>query len=763
MKIIYGKTLSLEENNLIYDVAEQCDILFDTAKLLYYRGVDTVEKAKKFLSPDKKGFNNPFLLNGVKQAIARIEKAKELNENVFIFGDYDADGVCATTVLYYCLLEFGITASFYVPEREEGYGINVETIKRFNEQKSIDLIITVDCGVSDKDKIEQLNQMGIDVIVTDHHEPPEDLPECITINPKIKGQEYPFDGLCGAGVAYKLGYALIGENANKYLDFVAVATVADSMDLVEENRDITVEGLKILNDPKRLRLPFKYLLNDNIRQITAQTIAYNIAPRINAGGRMGDANTALNLFTEQSTDKIYSLAVKLSEYNVARQVECDNIYREAKDRIKKYSLYKNDIILVKDERWNPGFIGIVAAKLVEDFSRPVIVFAGHDGHLKGSARSVDGVNIYDAICSVKDLLLGFGGHSQAAGVSIEKENFSKLDKQLNSYAKKTYGVFDTEKKMFAEWQIDKPFSLRFAKEVESLEPFGVGNRRPMFALSVGEIDSLPLKAGSPHYSFKTDFIEVLDFNGESNVATLAMPIEKIVLFELNLSSFKGRESLKAYSRKIVANYNDFKALSLEIINNELDKVTCYKQDEFESITKKDVDFSIRTGTLFVINDPNTFAEYEELKNLPISLFVPENKGVQNCVIVSPKEIPEGFDKVIYLDKPLGCLTTSSKNYCVQDIDGCKWVDNLQTDRSDFARIFNLLTSLNGKPINTITNFVRKYSGDEDPVQTLFVAKVFLELNIFNIKNGYFYYDQKIKNALTNSKLYSKIYSLKGLL
>ncbi len=762
MKIIYGKQLSLEENNLIYDVAEQCDILFDTAKLLYYRGVDTVEKAKRFLSPSKRGFNDPFLLSDMSSAVKRIEKAKELGENVFVFGDYDADGVCATSVLYYCLVEYGITPSIYIPEREEGYGINVETLKKFNLQKRIDLLITVDCGVSDKEKITVLNEMGIDVIVTDHHEPPEDLPECITINPKIKGQKYPFDGLCGAGVAYKLGYALIGEKADKYLDFVAVATVADSMDLIDENRDITAEGLKILNDPKRLRLPFKYLLNENIRQITAQTIAYNIAPRINAGGRMGDANTALKLFTEQSVDRIYELAVKLSEYNVARQVECDNIYREAKEKIKKHSLYKNDFILVKDERWNAGFIGIVAAKLVEDYSRPVIVFAGHDGYLKGSARSVDGVNIYDAICFVKDLLIGYGGHSQAAGLSVEKENFSKLDKQLNGYAKQTYGVFDTEKKVLAEWKIDKPFSLRFAKEVESLEPFGVGNRRPMFALSVGEIDSLPLKAGSPHYTFKTDFIEVLDFNGETNVSILSMPIEKTVLFELNLSSFKGRESLKAYSRKIIANYDDFSSISLEIVDNELDKIIYSKQTQSVKINKIDVNFSSKTGTLFIISDPENFANYIELENLPSSLFAPENKGGKNCVVVSPKNIPEGFDKIVYLDKPLVYLNSTVQSYCVDEINGYKWIKNLQTDRTVFARIFNYLTTLNGKPINTIPAFVRKHVGEEDALQTLFVIKVFLELNIFNIKNGYFYYDQKMKNALTNSKLYSKIYSLKGL-
>ena len=272
MEIIYGKTLTAEEVSLVKSISKECDILFDTARLLFYRKIDTPIKAKKFLNPDKKWFNNSFDLSGMQDAVDRIELAKARNENVLIFGDYDADGVCATTVLNFCLKEYGVkNLRLYVPERDEGYGLNVETVSTLNAEVKIDLLITVDCGISDFDKIETLKGLGIDVVVTDHHEPPEVLPDCIKINPKLDGQSYPFDGLCGAGVAYKLGCALIGDSADKYLDFVALATVADSMDLVDENRDIVACGLKLYNNPSTLRLAFHYLLGENNKTVTAQT------------------------------------------------------------------------------------------------------------------------------------------------------------------------------------------------------------------------------------------------------------------------------------------------------------------------------------------------------------------------------------------------------------------------------------------------------------------------------------------------------------
>ncbi|MBQ0099459.1 MAG: DHH family phosphoesterase [Firmicutes bacterium] len=380
MKVLFEKDNFVYDENLILSISNECGIMQDTARLLLHRNIDSIEKAKIFLSPSKKYFYNPNLLFGVKEAVERIKKAKEGNENILVFGDYDADGVCATTVLYSSLNDFGVNVNAVIPEREDGYGLNVEMIKKIISKNKIDVIVTVDCGISDYEKIEEIKKLGLDVIVTDHHEPPEMLPNCICINPKIKGQDYPFNGLCGAGVAYKLSYALIGEKADNYLDFVSLATVADSMDLIDENRNIVYEGLKIFNSNK-LRSCFKYCLGENVnKQITAQTLAFSLAPRINAGGRMGDANSALNLFLEEDENEKFNLAVRLNTYNIDRQVQCDEIYNQAKVIIKEKKLYNDKAILIYNESWKSGFVGIVASKLVEEYNRPVIVFVGYDGY-----------------------------------------------------------------------------------------------------------------------------------------------------------------------------------------------------------------------------------------------------------------------------------------------------------------------------------------------------------------------------------------------
>ena len=757
MKIVYGKNLSTAEKEIVGNIASECGILFDTARLMFYRGIDDVSKAKRFLNAGKSGFFDPYLLSDMKEAVQRIYTAKNRGERVLVFGDYDADGICATTVLYNCLKELGVSdLRVYVPEREEGYGLNVDTVLRLHSQLPIDLLITVDCGISDCDKIEELKKLGIDIVVTDHHEPPEVLPNCIKINPKLSGQDYPFDGLCGAGVAYKLGNALIGEKADKYLDFVAVATVADSMDLISENRDIVVEGLKIINDPRLQNMPLKYLLGDN-KNATAQTLAYMVAPRINAGGRMGDAKTALDLFISTDINKAYDLSVKLNEYNIARQVRCDEIYNQAKDKIKKYSLEKRDVILVKDSAWQAGFVGIVAAKLVEDYARPVIVFAGQDGHLKGSARSIDQVNIHEAITASKDLLLGFGGHSQAAGVSVSEENFILLDKSLNAYVKNEYGKIDKDLKVFAEWNIEGAVSDRFVKEIDLLEPFGVGNRRPIFSTEVEETFALPLRQGSPHYSFKSDVMEMLDFNGQKDVYPLSLPVKKKVLFEINASTYKNKVSIKGYVRGVYPEYGDFSSLKTHILHNELQRL---KEDGIGLDSLKKVSLKKDgVSTIYAVSNPENIQKYPELNNLKRYLFRPDAKTFSDCIVVSPKEIPDGYGRVVYLDKPLQPIKTDKESYILNDLNGYN-LSGLSVDRSDFARIFNTLKSLDGKNFTDSVWFARRYKGLEREDNFLFVIEVFFELNIFCVKNGVFKYNEMVKNALTNSKLYSKIILLK---
>lgn len=757
MKIVYGKELSVSEESQVSLIAKECDILYDTARLLFCRGIDSVQKAKSFLHPSKVGFNSPFLLNDMQEAVERISLAKNINENVLIFGDYDADGISAVSVLYFCLLEYGVKADVYIPERDEGYGLNLDTIVRINENKKIDLLITVDCGISDKEKIEEIKKLGVDVIVTDHHEPPQELPNCLKINPKISGQKYPFTELCGAGVAYKLGYALVGDKADKHLDLVTLATVADSMDLVGENRDLVVEGLKLFNDKKTLRLPFKYLLGSGDKQITAQTLAYTVAPRINAGGRMGNANAALKLFITEDENEVFDLAVKLSEYNLKRQEECDRIYREAKKKIEDNRLYQNSIILVADELWGTGFIGIVAAKLVEEYCKPTIVFAGYDEYLKGSCRSVDGFNVHDALTSVKDLLITYGGHAQAAGVSVTKENFEKLNVALNNYVDSVGANIDGEQKVLVEWAVDSPFSLRFARELELLEPFGIGNRKPLFVTNVQSVDSLPLKAGSPHFSFNTRVVEMLDFNGEKNVSPLSFSVNKKIVFELNLSVFRNRESIKGFVRNVIVEYGDFDGVLNKVFNNELENLV-KRNENSEQIIDKNNAFYDKHKTVYVLSNPQNLVKYPEVSKLPLSFFVADKVG--GLVVVSPRYLSEKIEKVVYLDKPFCYADYAGQSYLIEGALDNGYCKRLSVEREDFAKTFNLLCKLNGKRFKNAVDFVGAFLPEENALQTIFCLNVFLELKIFSVNDEIFIYNQKVKNALTNSKVYSKIYTLK---
>ncbi len=761
MKIVYGEKLNSEKEQLITQIALSCNITFDTARLLYYRKQDTLEKAKRFLNPSKKAFHSPYMLSEINSAVKRIEEAKIQSQNLLIFGDYDADGVCATTILYNCLKDYGINSiTMYIPERREGYGLNLQTIERLKQINNVDLLITVDCGISDYDKISVIEQMGIDVIVTDHHEPPEILPECIKINPKLIGQDYPFDGLCGAGVAYKLGYALIGEKANDYLDFVALATVADSMELVDENRDIVAEGLKLFNNSKKLRLCMKYLLGENAKTVTAQTLAYVIAPRINAGGRMGDANCALKLFTSTDPNEIYDLAVKLNSYNIERQTWCDKIYRDAKEKIQQYSLNKRKVILVKDENWQTGFVGIVAARLVEDYARPVIVFAGQEDYLKGSARSVDGINIYEAINANKDLLMCFGGHSQAAGVSLSKQNFVEFERAINDYISKNYLTIDTSPSTYVEWEIEGEFPKQFAKEIELLEPFGVGNKNPLFCTEVNKVKASPLKENSPHYSFKTECLEMLNFNGEKDVSTLNLPVPKKVVFEINVSNFKGKEYIKGYVRGVEPDFSNLSLLRLNAINNQMDSVYA-EQGDFKMLDKNNLPPQEVASTLYILNDIKNLEEYKQLCNLSISFEKAYSKNLTSEIIYAPSIVPQGYERVIYLDKPLCVQNNQAKTYVVKDLVGYDFIKNLNVDREYFSKVFSYLLTLINKPIYDVVDFVNTYSSSFETENFLFAIKVFFELEIFSAKNKVFTYNEKTKNALTNSKLYSKIVLLKG--
>lgn len=757
MKVVYPRKLEEAEISKANEISVKFNILRETAEILVLRGIDSVEKAERFFSAGKKWFLDPFDLSGIREAVNRIYLSREKSQSVLVFGDYDADGICATSVLCGCLRAFGIKPEFAIPEREDGYGLNVEKILN-NGDRLPDLVITVDCGISDAEKIEILKKSGIDVIVTDHHEPPAVLPDCICINPKIKGQSYAFSGLCGCGVAYKLGRALIGESADEFLDFVALATIADSMDLVEENRDLVAEGLKIFN--REPRAVFKDLLGDNYKTITAQTLAFGIAPKVNAGGRMGDAYSALKLFTAEKEREIYDLSAKLNGYNLLRQTECEEVFSDATRIVTSGGFYKDRVILVKGRNWKSGVIGIVAAKLVEVYDKPVIVFAKTDDYYKGSARSVDGVNIFDAVLSAKDLLLNFGGHAQAVGVSVAEENFEKLRKRINEYAEENFPE-RAEKTIPVDAKIDGEISMRFAKEIERLEPFGVANKRPVFAKELYATGVEPLKENSPHYKFTADGLEILDFNGEKDVKILSEPLKKTVVFELNVSVFKQKEYLKGYLRNIVYDKENLRDIDGRVFFRELTKDG--GKEKIKTVSAK---ICKGYGTAYIVSDIRTLDRLPKNAGLNVYPYEITDVSGENSIVISPERISDKYQTAIYLDKPFLYRDFDGRSFRIED-PLFDQATGLRTDRSVFAEAFSYFAGKIGEPIDNVVKKIEtpekteqtesatneKDKNSENGRQYLFCFAVFKELGFFFTEKGILRRDVNVKRPLNESLLY----------
>ena len=765
-EIIYNQNFTPEQLNIISANALSTGILPETAKLLYSRGLTTVKQIKRFFSPGKANFLDPFLLSGMKEAVERINDAKKAGELVLIYGDYDADGISATTVLYKALSEYGLNVITAIPNREDGYGLNLDIIEKIAENEVIDLIITVDCGISNVSEVEEIKDLGIDIIVTDHHEIPDVLPNTLCINPKLDGDK-TFDGLCGAGVAFKLATALIGERAYKYLDFVALATVADSMELVSENRDIVYEGLKLF-EPGKIRPVFAELLSANsYKEVTAQTLAYSIAPRINAAGRMGNVGCALDLFLSEDPKQIYELSVKLNEYNLERQAECDKLYKLAKQKLSEKGATKN-VIMIYDETWRTGFVGIVAARLVEEYSRPVIIFAGQGGILKGSARSIEGINIFDAISSAKELLVEFGGHAQAAGVAIEKENFDEFENRIDSYLGSRYDREVFVPKIQAEIEITDQFSMKFAKELERIEPCGVGNKKPLFTATVGAVSAYPLKPNSPHITFKTPIIEMLKFSGIDSLELLEAPINKKVVFEVNLSTYARQTYLKGYVKDILPEIDYSNEIKLIMFEKALDGIAGSTNDNVDYLPSAEINKYIsekvnRYSTAYVATELSSLENYPALKGVQKGIFKPTEKNLLDIVLLAPtsSDAVKNFERIIYLDNGFSVIDGEGQTViCAQDVYARSALDKVDLSRQALGDAFIKIKSLTGKRFVSSVRFYVDNKPEIEPHQFIFALAVFMELGIFSVVDGTLKCDSRIKRDLMTSEIYTKILRLK---
>ncbi|HAB50974.1 MAG TPA: single-stranded-DNA-specific exonuclease RecJ, partial [Ignavibacteriales bacterium] len=429
----------------VKSLVESLNISETLARLLVLRDIKNYQQAKAFFRPSLDSLPDPFLMNGMECATTRVITAITENELICIYGDYDVDGTCATALLYMFLKELGAQVDFYIPKRlTEGYGISKIGIEHVKE-RGTSLLISVDCGITAVEETQLANELGMSVIICDHHQPKEELPQAYAVLDPLKPNcNYPFKYLSGAGIAFKLAQGVaerIGkrELPLKYLDLVALAASADIVSLTDENRVLVKEGLNQINHSPRPGIS-ALIKNSHLEpgDLTSGQIVFTIAPRINAVGRLGDAERAVKLLITNNIDEAFTLAAVLESENYERRKIDEDTFFQALDLVEgSLDLDKNLAIILHEESWHPGVIGIVASRLVEKYYRPTIMLTTVDGVAKGSARSTGNFNIYEALKKCEDLLLHFGGHQSAAGLAVEVDKIDDFKSKFNQIVKET--------------------------------------------------------------------------------------------------------------------------------------------------------------------------------------------------------------------------------------------------------------------------------------------------------------------------------------
>ncbi len=469
-------------------LSEAINVTLPVARALFNRGVQTYEEAKEYFRSSILDLPSPFLLQDMERAVARMLQAIREHQKIMLYGDYDVDGTTGTALLLLFLKEQGAEVSYYINDRfTEGYGLSTEGIDSVVEQ-NVKLLVTVDCGINENQAIRRCRGHGIDVIICDHHEPGE-LPQAYAIlNPKVQGSTYPFRELCGCGVAFKFIQAIAErmqtapESWQKYLDFVAIATAADMVSLENENRTLVREGLQRMRTSPRANLLAMFsLMKVAPAELGMFHIAFGIAPRINAAGRMHSAHLAVEWLLSDSKTECQRHADELDGMNSRRrEIDADIMVQAEKLHASHVASWCSSIVLY-DESWHIGVLGIVASKMIEKHYLPTVILGGMNGLIKGSVRSVEGLNIFEALQECGDYLEQFGGHHQAAGITLRPENFAPFRKKFNEVCSVRLSIGERQKELVVDSRLAlEDITANFINVLEQFAPYGHGNREPLF-------------------------------------------------------------------------------------------------------------------------------------------------------------------------------------------------------------------------------------------------------------------------------------------
>lgn len=761
------------DTQTIKDISGAIGVNKKLVELLFLRGMKTEKDVHDFLFPDAGNFYDPFLMKGMREAVDRINAAIENDEKIVVYGDYDADGICSNAILSLYLKSRGMEVFSHTPNRiGDGYGLNNDTLEKIIEEIMPDLIITCDCGISCYDEVEFVKDLGVDIIVTDHHEPGEKIPDCVVVNPKQSDCKYPFKGLCGAGVVLKLVQALSGfETMEKYLDLCSVATIADLVPLLDENRLIVQLGLSRIPSTENIGLKALFASN-NLVKPTASDVAFKISPRINAAGRMGDAYRAFELLTTDNRTRVAEIISELETENDRRKEMCNEMYSEALVDLHYEDIVNTRAIILCNSSWEKGITGILAAKLCGDFMRPTFVLAkSGDDSYKGTCRSVEGINIFEVLSGCSDLLLEFGGHSQAAGFSISPDKVETFKLRVKDILSKYDANLFLPKFLYDDEIGLKDLSYEFVESLSMLEPTGNSNPKPTFKIKAEKVVVSPCKNNAAHVSINiADALQVFAFNYSELSYQLMSAKSKDLVVELQRNSFGGKDVkgiLRACSPEdLYVSDVVTKAYNLSLSMYESDDKAKYK-------TYLDVDevYSDELyGTLVVADDKETYEKFVQTHPLLVNeyAYVTTINNFSRIIVAPVFEQNNlslaNYNKIIFLFKPftdgiISFLNSQTKAEIFVPKNDDK-LPALSTDRSVFTTYYEMLKKNGNAEFKNFTAFYKKLKKEFpscDYAQLVFCAAVFEEVGIITITREPFGVTvNKVKADLNNSKLYVRV-------
>ena len=707
MGIKYNWIYPNYDENFIKEL-ESYSISKNIAKILNARNITDMTSVKKYFSDEYEEGYDPFLMHDMQKAVDRINEAIENEEKILVYGDYDADGITSTVLLVETLISMGANVSSYIPNRfEEGYGPNKEAFTKIINS-GITLIITVDNGIAGVEEVDLANELGCDVIVTDHHKIQDTIPNAYAIiHPEHPEGNYPFKKLAGVGVAFKLAHALLEIFPDFLLDLVAIGTIADMVSITDENRIFVKQGLELINEDPRIGLKMLLELSGIDTKIDEQTVGFYIAPKLNSIGRMDSAKLGLTFLMAEDPVTARALAEQIEKYNIERKQVTEDIVKDVINKIESSDKKQKNVIMVSGE-YHEGVLGIVASNIVEKYQKPVFIMNEKEGILKGSARSIFDFNIYVAMNKISDLFVAFGGHTLAAGFSFEQSNFEKIEEFLDN----EFEEFKQNNDLKANKNIDivtslEDISYQFLNSLDALKPYGMDFEKPTVLIENAMVLNKTYFGSDKQYLRLT----IADEVGNLDCITFkdSVTFDKVekndiidLLCNIDKNNFNGRTKLQAHIIDI--NVKEFLFEDLRFINYDITNIdnNCLKLSKH----KDDKD--------------NNFYQYKDIDNLI-------DKEFEYIYLLDIPTSKEYLDKIINL-KPKKVFLICEEKQVLSDV--------YLIDKNRLIKLFNLILSTNNKQINVAQQLDKLLTALKTNVDSLkIMIQIFKELELIKFENN----------------------------